>query len=187
MHTISLPMSPVALSPSAEAFAVSNDPMIELNAGLSVPVIPPAVQIDASRELPPILVADDDPDDRFFIKRFITKTGIENGVRDFDDGSEVVNYLGAIAAGGIAARHQVPRLLFLDLRMTGLGGFGFLEWVRDQKTKLPLTIVVLSNSAESADVARAHELGAHRYLVKYPSLQTFSTIVRSVYPFHLVA
>jgi hypothetical protein len=29
---------------------------------------------------------------------------------------------------------------------------------------------------------RALELGAHRYLVKYPSLQTFTTIVRGVYP-----
>jgi CheY-like chemotaxis protein len=150
-------------------------------------VLPPAVEIDSAHELPPILVADDDPDDRFFIKRLINKTGVKNGVRDFDDGSEVVNYLGAIAAAGAAARHHTPRLLFLDLRMNGLGGFGFLEWVRAQKTKLPLTIVVLSNSAESADMERARELGAHRYLVKYPSVQTFSSIVRSVYPFHLVA
>jgi hypothetical protein len=31
-------------------------------------------------------------------------------------------------------------------------------------------------------VAKSLELGAHRYLVKYPSLQTITTIVRSVYP-----
>jgi DNA-binding NarL/FixJ family response regulator len=29
---------------------------------------------------------------------------------------------------------------------------------------------------------RALELGARRYLVKYPSVQTFATILRSVYP-----
>lgn len=131
--------------------------------------------------LPPILVADDDPDDTFFIERLIRKTGIKNPIRIFDDGSEVVNYLGAqlhAAGGGIRS----PRLLFLDLKMRGLGGFGFLEWARGQKGLGPLTIVVLSNSNESEIVARAMELGAHRYLVKYPSVQTVNTIVRSVYP-----
>lgn len=148
--------------------------------------LPPALAPDG-RDLShlPILVADDDPDDRFFIQRFISKTGTPNPVRMFDDGTEVVNYLGAIAAGGPEVRQQAPRLLFLDLKMTGLGGFGFLEWARQQKSALPLTIVVLTGSAQSEDMARAYALGAHRYLVKYPSVHTFATIIRSVYPFAL--
>ncbi len=146
---------------------------------------PPIVNRVIRTTPPPILVADDDPDDRFFITRLIGKTGVENPVRTFDDGTEVVNYLGALAAATPPGHHSLPRLLFLDLRMMGLGGFGFLEWARQQKSALSLTVVVLSNSAEPADMARAMELGAHRYLVKYPSLQTFATIVRSVYPFRL--
>lgn len=145
-------------------------------AKLSVPVAP---------SLPPILVADDDADDRFIIRRLITRTGTSNPVITFDDGTEVVNYLGGLAASLGADRHHSPLLLFLDLRMTGLGGFEFLEWARGQKMALPLTIVVLSNSADSADMTRALQLGAHRYLVKYPSIQTFTTIIRSVYPFKL--
>ena len=38
------------------------------------------------------------------------------------------------------------------------------------------------NSNESEIVAKALALGAHRYLVKYPCVQTINTIVRSVYP-----
>ena len=149
----------------------------------SAATYPPVVTAPGRRDyLAPILVADDDPDDRFFIRRLISKTGTEHPIRIFDDGSEVVNHLGAIAAAGPEVRQRAPRLLFLDLKMSGLGGFGFLEWARQQKGALPLTIVVLSNSAEPADVAQAMALGAHRYLVKYPSVQTFSTIIRSVYP-----
>lgn len=147
-----------------------------------MPVVPALV---GDRALPPILVADDDPDDRFLIKRLITKTGTEHPVRTFDDGSEVVNYLGAIAASSAEVRQRAPKLLFLDLKMTGLGGFGFLQWIREQKNALPMTVVVLSNSVEPADMEQAKALGAERYLVKYPSVQTFSTIVRSVYPFRL--
>ena len=40
----------------------------------------------------------------------------------------------------------------------------------------PLTVVVLTNSSDPQDMARALELGAHRYLVKYPSAQTFESI-----------
>jgi CheY-like chemotaxis protein len=139
----------------------------------------PVVIQPSEADLPPVLVADDDEDDTFFIQRLIRKTGVKNPVRTFDDGSEVVNYLGARLSIG---RHHIPHLLFLDLRMKGLGGFGFLEWARQQKELLALTIVVLSNSNEPADVERALELGAHRYLVKYPSVQTMSTIVHAVYP-----
>lgn len=132
--------------------------------------------------LPPILVAEDDPDDAYFIHRFIRKTGVQNGVRLFSDGAEVVNFLGQVMAQSVPQRHRTPLLLFLDLKMAGLGGFAFLEWARAQKDLGPLTIVVLSKSNEPEDMARAIALGAHRYLVKYPSVATFATIIRSVYP-----
>jgi CheY-like chemotaxis protein len=135
--------------------------------------------------LPPILVADDDNDDLFFIERLIRKTGVKHPVKSFTDGSEVVNYLGALLAS--SASQRVPSLLFLDLKMAGLNGFGFLQWAREQKHRLPLTTVVLSNSSQPADMSMALALGAHRYLVKYPCVQTITTIVRSVYPFTLVS
>lgn len=145
---------------------------------------PPGIAPAAEPVLPPILVADDDSDDVYFIERLLKKTGVKNPIKTFNDGTEVVNYLGARLAD--PSRTHAPSLLFLDLKMAGLGGFGFLEWARQQKGLSPLTIVVLSNSSEPGDMARAIALGAHRYLIKYPCVQTMTTIVRSVYPFTLV-
>jgi CheY-like chemotaxis protein len=145
-------------------------------------VLPPVARVtDFDPATQPILVADDDVDDTYFIQRLIKKTGVPNPVKTFDDGTEVVNYLGGRIANASTRRHS-PLLLFLDLKMAGLGGFEFLEWARAQKGLMPLTMVVLSNSNASEDVTRALELGAHRYLVKYPCVQTITTIVRSVYP-----
>ena len=187
MQTLPILDSNPALSSTpavdSPAFSLETPAQVVAAAPIATPALPPAPPAREMHEsLPPILVADDDPDDTFFIQRLIKKTGVKNPVKVFDDGTEVVNYLGALAASHCERRRGTPLLLFLDLRMSGLGGFGFLEWVRAQKNKVPLTIVVLSNSAESADVERALELGAHRYLVKYPCVQTISTIVRSVYP-----
>jgi CheY-like chemotaxis protein len=165
------------LSASITPEVISSIPSIVTN--VAPPLVPAPVRVAES--LPPIFVADDDEDDMFFIQRLIKKTGVKNPIKAFDDGSELVNYLGARLSHA-PGKHHDPHLLFLDLRMVGLGGFGFLEWARQQKGLLPLTIVVLSNSAEPADVQRSLELGAHRYLVKYPCAQTINTIVRSVYP-----
>lgn len=174
----------LAPSPDVVAMPAAVAPVIPSQEIASVVTMPPVTTPGAGDPLMPILVADDDADDVFFIERLIRKTGVKNPIKTFDDGSEVVNYLGARLSCAIA-RHRMPGLLFLDLRMRGLGGFGFLEWARQQKGLQPLTIVVLSNSSEPGDMARAIELGAHRYLIKYPCVKTVTSIVRSVYPFTL--
>ena len=73
-----------------QLISVKNAPRIHSNnAGVSQGNV-----VARAEPLPPILVADDDEDDRYFIERLIKKTGIPNPVRTFDDGSEVVNFLG---------------------------------------------------------------------------------------------
>jgi CheY-like chemotaxis protein len=172
-ETGSMPLASTPVLPRSASFDV---------AGHAATVLPPTGIVTAGDALQPILVAEDDEDDVFFIQRLIKKTGVKNPIKIFDDGSEVVNFLGGARLTSPGGRQRCPRLMFLDLNMRGLGGFEFLEWARKQEGLGPLTIVVLSNSMEPANVARAMELGAHRYLVKYPSVQTMSTIVHSVYP-----
>ncbi|MDO8543266.1 MAG: response regulator [Opitutaceae bacterium] len=168
---------------SVVATAALPDLAVPMTMG-STPVVtlPPARSVRFDRGCPPILVADDDADDTFFIQRAIKKTGVRNPVVAFDDGSEVANFLGSVRRPTASLKHRPPLLLFLDLKMKGLGGFDFLEWARQQKTLAPLTIVILSHTSEPEAMARAMALGAHRYLVKYPSVQTFASIVHSVFP-----
>lgn len=137
--------------------------------------------------LAPILLADDDPDDLFFALRLIKRTGTKHPVTTFDDGAGVVDFLSRAWLSHSEERHLLPRLLFLDLKMSGLGGFAFLEWARQRKELAPLNIIVLSGSDEPEDVDRAKQLGAKRYLAKYPTATTFKTIVQSIYPDHLSA
>lgn len=175
--------SEISPSPLVQPLVMPPADVTDVMPGAGIaPVLPAAPVANPNGGLPPILVAEDDPDDVFFIQRLLKKTGTQHPIKIFDDGSEVVNYLGGARLTTPAGRLRCPRLMFLDLNMRGLGGFGFLEWARQQQGLSPLTIVVLSNSNEPAMMQRALELGAHRYLVKYPSLQTMTTIVRSVYP-----
>jgi CheY-like chemotaxis protein len=126
-------------------------------------------------------VAADDADDLFFTVRLIKKSGTAHPVMTFDDGVGVVDYLSRAWLSQPQETHLLPRLLFLDLKMAGLGDFAFVEWIREHRELAPMNLIVLSGSDEPEDVSRAKTLGAKRYLAKHPSLSTFTPIVQSVH------
>jgi two-component system response regulator len=118
-------------------------------------------------QLSPILVADDNPTDVFFLQRGLTAAGIRNPVQHVEDGIEAIelleNYRNATSAQAVR-----PWLLFLDLKMPRMDGFDVLKWVHEHGLTDWMTIVVLTTSDEPKDIERARVFGAHRFLVKYP-------------------
>lgn len=131
--------------------------------------------------LGPIIVADDDADDLFFTIRLVKKTGTKHPLIAFDDGAGVVDYFSRAWLNPAGPDDGFPRLLFLDLNMTGLGGFAFLEWIAGKRELAALHVIVLSGSDAPEDVVRAKALGAKRYLAKHPSTSTFARIIQHVY------
>lgn len=140
-----------------------------------------------SLSLAPILVADDDADDLFFAVRLIKRTGTHHPVVTFDGGAGMADYLSRAWLTHPEPRDVFPRLLFLDLKMSGLGGFEFLKWIAGHTEFASLHVVVLSGSEEPEDAQRALALGAKRYLTKHPSVSTFARIIEHVYGADAVA
>ncbi|MFZ1250206.1 MAG: response regulator [Candidatus Microsaccharimonas sp.] len=65
----------------------------------------------------------------------------------------------------VAAKHK-PDLIFLDLRMPGMDGIGFLKAYQPKKNNPEAHIIVFSNYDMQAEVDEAYELGAERYVLK---------------------
>ena len=60
----------------------------------------------------------------------------------------------------------LPDIVLLDVNMPGMDGFELLAAIRkDPKLKL-IPVVVLSSSANEADIQRAYALGANAYMPK---------------------
>lgn len=120
-----------------------------------------------------ILLVDDDADAHFLLKRQIAKLGLPLSFMTALDGDEAVDYLEkAEAAGGV-----LPFLVFLDVKMPGMGGFEVLDWMRERELLGRMSVVMLSSSDDPRDVSRAMSLGAHSYLTKPPRLEVLQDLI----------
>jgi CheY-like chemotaxis protein len=125
----------------------------------------------------PILVADDDSGDVLLLQRAFRKANLANPLHVVPDGEAAIEYLAGAGPYSNRDDHPLPVLLLLDLKMPRKSGFEVLEWIRSQPGLRRLRVVILSSSGQSADVDRAHDLGANSYLVKPP---TFADLVAMV-------
>jgi CheY-like chemotaxis protein len=129
---------------------------------------------------PTVLVADDDANDVFFLRRAFQKAGISCAVLDVPDGEKAINYLSGSDGFGDRLQFPLPSLLFLDLKMPKVSGFEVLEWLQKHDRVLKTKIVVLSSSNLPSDMQKARMLGAHDYRVKPSDIDDMITMVKDV-------
>jgi len=127
----------------------------------------------------PVLVAEDDPNDVFLLRRAFQKAGLANPIVVFHNGQEAIDYLGAEAAVGRQSQNR-PALFFLDLKMPLMNGFDVLEWLRTRPAAKSMPVIVLTSSNQQKDIEQARQLGADDYRVKPQQFEELIQIVQEV-------
>jgi CheY-like chemotaxis protein len=128
-----------------------------------------------------ILLVEDDEDDQFFMKIALQKAGISDPLRIVKDGQEAIAYLGGEGEFTDRERFPLPRIIFLDLKMPYVNGFGVLEWLRSRGDQFAGTpVIVLTSSPEERDQTRAYQLGARCYLLKPPTRDTLLEVWKTL-------
>lgn len=128
----------------------------------------------------PILLAEDDENDVFIMRRALEKALIVNPLVVVRDGLEAVNYLKGMGTSE-AGVPRVPLLILLDIKMPMMNGFEVLEWVRKQGPLNRVIVVVFSSSRHPEDIARAYDLHANSFLVKRSSIEETTELLRSMH------
>ncbi len=128
----------------------------------------------------PILLAEDDENDIFLMRRALTRAEVPNPVFVVRNGQEAINYLAG--TGQFADRDQfpIPGLLLLDLKMPWMDGFDVLKWLRGQRRFDAFPVVVLTSSKLQADVDQSRELGVYDYRVKPHSFEDLVRLLDDV-------
>lgn len=105
-------------------------------------------------KLEKVLLIDDSDIDNMVNKKVVERTGLATNVVVKNSASSALNFLKEVAESD---RENIPDIIFLDIRMPEIDGFGFLEMfdslpeVIHKQTK----IVMLSSSIDAEDYKKA--------------------------------
>jgi CheY-like chemotaxis protein len=127
-----------------------------------------------------VLHVEDDPNDALLLRRAFQKAGVEAALASVGDGLEAEDYLAGRGAYSDRAKHPLPSLILLDIKLPKKSGLEVLEWLRAQPGLRWITVIMLTSSHNRDDVRRAYELGANAYLVKPPEIDTLVDMVKAL-------
>lgn len=134
---------------------------------------------DLTKSLP-ILIADDDADDRLLLEMAFAERKIPNPVVFFKDGCEITDYLSVKDTFGTEATH-LPGLLLLDVNMPRKNGIQVLREIKAHPYWKHICVCMFSTARTDHHVSEAQQLGADNYVVKPDTYEDLLGIVQTIY------
>jgi CheY-like chemotaxis protein len=122
--------------------------------------------MNATRESITVLVADDDEDDRSFIRKAWEKSRAANDLRFVEDGEELTEYLNHTGRYCEPASSPRPGVILLDLNMPKKDGREALREIKADPDLRQIPVIVLTTSQADEDICRSYDLGANSYITK---------------------
>jgi CheY-like chemotaxis protein len=132
-----------------------------------------------------VLLVEDQEDDIFIMKMACQRTGIPHLLQIAADGDMAIDYLSGKGEYQDRTVYPLPDVVFLDIKMPRRDGHEVLKWIRAQPGLKNLPVVMLTGSAQKADVDRAYELGVTSYLQKASCQAEFGQGVRVILKYWL--
>lgn len=128
----------------------------------------------------PVLLVDDDPDDRFLLRQAWEESGRPTPLVELTDGAAATAYLSGNGEYADRAAHPLPAFILLDVNLPGVSGLSLLDWIRRSSSVPLVPVLMLSASAAPGDVCEAYRRGANTYLVKPSSLAALTEMLKDV-------
>ena len=119
----------------------------------------------SARSTVPILIADDDPDDRDLALEAMTESHLLNPIHFVRDGVELLEFL---QKRGQYEQAEAPRpgVILIDLNMPRMDGREAIAEIKRDPGLRQIPIVVLTTSKAEEDIYRTYDLGVNSYIVK---------------------
>lgn len=152
---------------------VAYDCQPEGNCMILVKSVPSTVKNKEEEDKPTprrVLVADDDDDIRFIMKRLISKMGYE--VITASDGAEAL---------AILTRERHLDAALLDVMMPKMDGLEVVRSYRDAPQENFVPIILVTAKGTLADVVNGLDAGANEYIVKPPHAQEVASRLRAAF------
>jgi DNA-binding response OmpR family regulator len=126
-----------------------------------------------------IIMIEDDEGHARLIERNIRRSGVNNDIVPFTNGTDALDYL--FGSDGTGRDHGGSALLILlDLNLPDMIGIDILRRVKESKYLKCVPVVVLTTADDSHDIKRCYELGCNVYITKPVNYETFANAIRQL-------
>ncbi len=127
----------------------------------------------ATRDVPLLMVVEDDPNDADLFDLAVQRSGHSVGVIRAADGEQALEHLHHLEQSA----RDVLVVVFSDITMPRMTGIEFIRTLRGDPDLHTVPVVVFTNSSADSDVVASYESGCNAYLVKP---DTFPELISSV-------
>ena len=126
-----------------------------------------------------ILVVEDDPAHVEIIRRNFEASHLANRLLAVEDGQAALDYLNREGKYNDADKFPMPNLILLDLRLPLVDGLEVLKIIKSDRKLTTIPVVILTTSADEADMVKAYEHHANSFLVKPVDFTQFSKLMET--------
>ena len=113
-----------------------------------------------------VLMADDDPDDRFMAEEAFGELGNAGEMRFVEDGEELMDYLRRVGKYANPILSPRPNLILLDLNMPRKNGRQALEEIKIDPDLKSIPVAIWTTSKEREDKVLCNKLGSDVFVTK---------------------
>ena len=128
----------------------------------------------------PILMADDDEDDRLLTQDAFQEYRVGNDLRFVEDGEELMDYLHRKGKFTDPKTSPRPGLILLDLNMPRKDGREALEEIKSDPDLRSIPVVVLTTSKAEEDIVRSYDLGVNSFITKPVTFEGLVEVVKTL-------
>jgi CheY-like chemotaxis protein len=126
-----------------------------------------------------IIMIEDDEGHARLIERNIRRSGVNNEIIPFSNGTEAVTYL--FGSDGTGINHKGRALLILlDLNLPDMTGIEILRQIKANQYLKATPVVVLTTTDDSQEIKRCYELGCNVYITKPVNYESFANAIRQL-------
>jgi CheY-like chemotaxis protein len=129
---------------------------------------------------PPILIAEDDADDRFLLQTAFAENGYTDPIEFVENGVDVMKYLHDLAGSGAQTKPNYPSFILLDLNMPKKNGREVLREIKEDPELKKIPVIIFTTTKNEIEINRCYELGANSYIVKPSSFELLLKIINQI-------
>ena len=128
----------------------------------------------------PILIAEDDEEDRELIKDAFDECGLSNDLIFVNDGVELTDYLRRLGKYANQQKYPMPGIVLLDLNMPRKDGRQVLSEIKTDPELRKIPVTVLTTSKAEEDVVRSYRLGVNSFIIKPVTFEALVKVMSTI-------